>query len=153
MNKNIRRFLDKVRVTDQGCWDFTGSTDGDGYGQFWFQGRTIGAHRFSAEHLAGLTIHGLCVCHRCDRPICVNPQHLYAGTNSVNTQDRESKQRGAKGSKVGTSKLSEQQVKEIRDCYQQSQGHKGILTALAKQYCVSVTAIWIIVHNKGWRHC
>jgi hypothetical protein len=148
----IDRFKSKILIQPSGCWHYQGARDGDGYGMFWFQNRTIGAHRFSAEHLGGLIIQGACVCHRCDNTICVNPNHLFIGSNKLNTLDRHSKGRSAVGSRVGTSKLSEQQIKEIRYRYQQSNGRRGILTELAYDYGVTVTPIWLIVNRKSWQH-
>jgi hypothetical protein len=135
-----------------GCWHYIGSTDGDGYGMFWHNGRTMGAHRFSAEHLGQLNINLGCVCHTCDTPICVNPSHLFIASSVDNTRDRHTKGRSVKGSKVGTSKLTEQDVKEIRNRYNQCNGRKGILTELAQDYAVTVTPIWSIVHRKSWQH-
>ena len=147
-----QRFLTKIQILGD-CWIWQAARDADGYGMFWFNGRTQGAHKFSAEHLAGLDIpKGHCVCHRCDNPSCVNPSHLFTASSADNTRDRHSKGRSARGSGVGTSKLTEQQVNEIRQRYKDANGRRGILTELAKEYGTTVTPIWAICHGLGWRH-
>lgn len=126
----------------------------DGYGAFWYNGKTVGAHKFAAQYLGHMTINpGDCVCHTCDNPLCCNPAHLFIASNVANTADRHAKGRSVKGSKVGTSKFTEAQVQYIRTRYAAVSGRRGILTELAKEFNVSVTPIWSIVHNKGWKHC
>lgn len=90
------RFWERVQKTDD-CWLWTGSTDKDGYGWFWVDGKTATAHRFSyALHNDGAIPDGLYVCHSCDNPPCVNPDHLWLGTNQDNMDDcaRKGRRRG-----------------------------------------------------------
>lgn len=151
--KDIDRFLSKLIKQPTGCWEYSGAKDADGYGMFWFQGKTKGAHQFSARALAGYEINpGDQVCHCCDNPSCCNPNHLFIGSTQQNTKDRDLKNRTAKGSKVGTSKFTEQQVEYIRQRYHAVNGRRGILTELANEFNVTVTPIWSICHRKGWRH-
>lgn len=89
------RFLQKVNKTAT-CWLWTGATCGlVPYGQFWVNSKkkNMRAHRFSYAHFVGPIPEGLAVCHRCDVPLCVNPEHLFAGTLSENMKDSVSKGR------------------------------------------------------------
>lgn len=81
-------------VTSDSCWDWTGTKDGSGYGRIRFKGKFIGVHRLVLQCL-GVPITGLLVMHSCDRPACVNPNHLSAGTASDNQSDSVAKKRHA----------------------------------------------------------
>lgn len=91
------RFWDKVQVSNI-CWEWVGSITKDGYGQFFYQGSLWGAHRASFQIFVGDIQPGLLICHSCDNPSCVNPDHLFQGTYSDNIQDMLSKGRGNYGS-------------------------------------------------------
>ena len=78
------RFDEKV-IAEAGCWVWTSARDGKGYGLFWYQGRSVRAHRM-AWFLAGLHVpQGLVLDHKCRNPACVNPAHLEPVTNRENT--------------------------------------------------------------------
>lgn len=79
------RFWAKVRKTG-GCWLWTASTMGGGYGQFRVPGRSAYAHRFSYELAYGPIPAGLVIDHKCSNPICVNPAHLHMVTQGENTR-------------------------------------------------------------------
>ena len=148
----IKRFKSKIKIEPSGCWHFIGSTDADGYGMFWYNGRTGGAHRFSAYHLGGLDITKGCVCHQCDNPICVNPDHLFIASSQVNTADRHQKGRTVKGSKVGTSVYNEQIIKSVKQAYNSRPHYRGIVKDISKEFNVSYGVVWTVCKNKGWKH-
>jgi hypothetical protein len=89
----LKRFNKRHYKADTGCWLWTGLKDRDGYGLINSKNKNIRAHRWAAKYLKGLDIDDLCVCHSCDTPSCVNPEHLWIGTNADNNADRVAKGR------------------------------------------------------------
>lgn len=87
------RFFEKISFCESGCWVWTGAKNESGYGAFH---SPLGkyAHRFSHEAFIGPIIGENLVCHSCDNPSCVNPEHLWQGTNLENNQDMRIKGRG-----------------------------------------------------------
>ena len=105
------RFWSFVKKT-KGCWNWTGNK-WKGYGMIsaWNpKPRLLKAHRLSYELHKGQVPKGLCVLHSCDNPSCVNPKHLFLGTQLDNLQDMREKGRGY-------AKLSIEQVKKVRSLY------------------------------------
>lgn len=86
---------------NSGCWLWTGTLKkpvrGLGYGHFRVSGKTKVAHRVSWEIFRGPIPDGLCVCHKCDVSICVNPDHLFLGTRLDNIEDMVAKGRQSNG--------------------------------------------------------
>jgi hypothetical protein len=102
------RFFSKVnRTPDGGCWLWNGAVQHNGYGYLHvggrFERRPVRAHRFSWELHRGPIPEGMHVCHSCDTPACVNPDHLFLGSRSDNMRDCASKGRVAT---VGKSRLT-----------------------------------------------
>lgn len=151
-NQN-RRFWQQVNKTDS-CWLWTGSKNSDGYGVLT---RTIGAERFAFKaHRLSYEMHkgdipkDMCVCHSCDNPACVNPDHLWLGTQKDNMVDASDKGRmgKARGEANGLSKLTDNIVREIKQQWQ-----TGISqTALAEQHGVNQVTISKIITGKIWTH-
>ena len=148
MNQDKRRekFLARVKVVD-GCWVFQGMKKGNGYGAVKRDGKFIFAHRYSWMLHKG-DIGGLLVCHKCDNRLCVNPDHLFLGTQKDNQQDMRRKGRHTFGERSKTSKLSTEDVLEIYRLYD-----SGIGTIrLARQFGVTKNLLWLIVRGKAWNH-
>ena len=88
-----RRFFSRVDHTGK-CWLWVGAVTSRGYGWFVAKGRQWTAHRFSWHISRGPIPDGLFVCHHCDTPRCVRPQHLFLGTHADNMADMKAKGRG-----------------------------------------------------------
>lgn len=153
MEKDVIRFLAKVNKTET-CWLWTaGKTGGnrvDPYGYFWFNNSMVRAHRFSWLIHNGDFDRSQHVLHKCDTPACVNPEHLFLGSQSDNTQDAYDKGRASrKGEKGGRTILNDEKVVEIRAKYAEGKYSK---TELGKQYGVNCMTITCIINRKSWSH-
>ena len=138
-------FMRYVLVVPNGCWNWVGHTNRGGYGQMRVRGKTYSAHRLSFMLNRGPIPDGVCVLHRCDVPACVNPDHLFLGTDLDNKNDMIAKGRNPIGPKHGRARLTPEQVAEIRTKRSAGSG----LRSLAKEFGVSQTAIFNVV-KKHW---
>jgi hypothetical protein len=152
LKRSLRdRFYDKVMPEpNTGCWFWTGATKEFGYGVIGLGRRKDGtakAHRVSWELHRGPLNAGDCVLHRCDQPLCVNPNHLYCGTLSDNMKDCVRKGRNFLPNNRGTNakwaKLDEQKVSEIRS-------RKETGAEYARRFGVSKSAVYEIWRGKNW---
>lgn len=138
------------------CWNWTAAVNASGYGiirQSSDGPTSTLAHRVSYELYIGPIPQGLLVCHSCDNRQCVNPEHLFLGTHADNSLDALSKGRTKQQGLVGESnkraKLSEYQVRTIRELY----GSRVFsLKQLGQQFGVGKHVIYQIVTNITWRH-
>lgn len=145
----IKRFLERINKTSN-CWNWTGQLDKDKYGVIRTKLSHVKAHRVSYELFKGLIPEGLLVCHTCDNPSCVNPNHLFLGTYKDNTQDMIKKGRkfNNKGELSSLSKLTEKQILDIRS----RKKYRGLQTDLSKEFNVSFQQISKIIKNQRWKH-
>jgi len=154
--KSIDKFWSKVQKTD-GCWEWQGGRHPDGYGYFVADQKRWQAHRFSAL-LDGRDPSGWKVCHRCDNPSCVRPDHLFLGTQKDNMRDMVAKGRryDSHGENNSFSKLTTQTVLAIRnDCeniMRNNRFPRNTLTPLSKKYNISACHIRDIARRKVWSH-
>lgn len=137
MSALIDKFFDKhvLPEPNSGCWLWDGSLNSDGYGNVRRNKVTQKAHRYVFEKTYGTLANGLCVCHKCDVPNCVNPDHLFAGTHTDNMRDR------AKKGKNNFMKLSINEFKEII-------ADNRMQSVIAKEYGVSRALVSMIKSGK-----
>jgi hypothetical protein len=160
-NKDIARFWNYVDKSGE-CWIWTGKhgkVRGSGwgdYGIFSVRAKFISAHRASYIIEHGSIPEGKCICHKCDTPRCVRPEHLFAGTHYDNMRDCSAKGRNImqvhpeclRGTKNGRSLLTESQVIAIREKHHCDVSER----TLAKEYNVSRSAIHHIIKYDNWRY-
>jgi len=154
MNENVKlmvatpreRITNKVQIcAETGCWNWKGAKQVRGYGELIIAGKKYAAHRLAYALFHGQWPGRLYVCHSCDNVSCVNPEHLFLGTQKDNLQDMAAKGRSTRGERNAQAKLTADDVKAIRASgYTQQK--------LADQYGVSRRAIQLIIQKKRWTH-
>lgn len=143
------RFWPKVQKTEK-CWIWTGPVNLKGYGDLRTRNRLkdghLLAHRVSWELHNGPIPEGIEVCHKCDNPPCVRPDHLFLGTHLDNLADAAKKGRMHPGEKHGMHKLTLQGVIEIRKRFRSGE----LQSCLAEEFGVAQCTISVIVNGKSW---
>lgn len=150
----VARFQKFISPAQSGCWLWTGTgscTNGD-YGTFWLGGRMQRAHRVSWEMNFGPIPTDKVVCHRCDTPRCVNPDHLFLGSQQDNIADMKAKGRAQRVPKPGetnnAAKLTEANVIEIRRL-----DIEGVTrSAMAERFGLSESQVRRIILRQRWAH-
>jgi len=137
-----------LRIPEAGCWVWMGSSQVRGYGEIISNNRKHLAHRASYEAFVGKIPKGMYVCHACDNVACVNPNHLFLGTQKQNLQDMASKGRSTWGEKNPMAKLTEEQVKEIKHGFATGKTD----TELSKQFNISRSTIYGIRNSRLWSY-
>ena len=142
----LERFEQKyVPVPYCGCWLWDGSSDTNGYGVLWADGKQHQAHRLSYSHYKQPIPRGLVVRHTCDVRCCVNPDHLSVGTQKQNVHDMIERGRSVRGEQSPKAVLTGSQVREIRRL-------RGVVfqRELAERFGVTRQAISDIHTNRTW---
>lgn len=152
----VARFWEKVQKTE-GCWLWTGSfTRGRsaGYGRAYLSAARKGAVHARAHRLAWAITHGdpgeMCVLHRCDNRLCVNPEHLFLGTVQDNNADRDSKGRGwdRSGERNVNARLSDADVLAIRRLRAKGKS----LREIGERFGIADTTVSGIALKRAWKH-
>lgn len=169
----IERLIKRITFTEGGCWEWTGCTTDFGYGQINIGGKKWLTHRLSYRLFVGEIPSGLKICHRCDNPPCIRPDHLFLATQKENIDDMmvkgrnmhkvcpETLARGDKngsrtkpesvrrGEKIEWHKLTDEDVIEIRRSF-----NEGEMSApeLAVKFNVIVQTINKVVQGYTWKH-
>lgn len=140
----VARFWSKVDVKHKSkCWEWKASLR-NGYGKLIYRYKTISAHRIAWQLTHG-EIGDYHVLHKCDNPLCCNPNHLFLGTNKDNVDDMIKKRRHPYGEKVGSSKLKESDVIDIiksEDTYKE----------ISEKYNISRSYVSDIKARRYWKH-
>lgn len=129
------------------CWFWMGALDKDGYGIFTLKGKKTPAHVAAYTLSLGDLKESNYVLHKCNKTSCVNPNHLYQGTQKDNVQDQIKAGTFVQGSKNGQALLTEDDVKHIREVSSYYN-----YEYLANAYKVSYHTIWDIIKKRSWKH-
>ena len=153
------RRVANTRRDDNGCWNWQGANNGKGYGVLKVGDKMRLAHRIAYLLSKGEIPDGLLVCHSCDNRACVNPAHLWLGTQSDNLRDGVAKGRPIgrqpgmapinQGSAHGMAKLTEADVLAIRAAHR-DHGTSGAV--LARRYNVTTGLVCGILRGERWKH-
>lgn len=143
------KFFSRVRVEGD-CWVWTGANDGGlGYGKIYLSGGgQLKAHRVAWEMFNGDIKDGLFVLHHCDNPPCVNPAHLFLGTQYENIQDRHRKGRTSHGTSKPHAVLTDDIVRMAKTMFAMGLSKKQIAQGIG----VSYVAIWHVLRGYSWKH-
>jgi hypothetical protein len=149
-SSDLLRFLKKVKKVGD-CWIWQGFCYENGYGQFNLSPWEYRAHRVSFRHFSGLDPGPIRVLHECNTPACVNPKHLFLGTQRANVQQSHDEGRHSmKGDLHPRAKLSEAEVKQILELWF-TESNK--LSEIAKVFpWVSYGTIESICSRRSWAH-
>lgn len=147
----IERYLGNFIVGEKSkCWNWTGSKSGGRYGTIQTGGIQLAAHRVAWQMENGKIPRGKYICHHCDNPACVNPNHLFLGTPKENSRDRETKQRSNRpyGEQHANSKLNAKRVLKIRKILASNEKSAA---ETARLFGVNESTICKIKNRKSWK--
>jgi hypothetical protein len=147
----IDRFMSKIRrdeETDCWIWQDKQRSQECPYGVFHERYVRTLAHRWAYRYWKGAIVDGWCVLHTCDNPKCVNPSHLWLGTHNDNVVDRTRKGRSARGETHSMAKLTEAQVRQLRE--DANSGTSRLM--LARKYDVCLSNVGLVVRRDTWGH-
>ena len=135
---------------ETGCFNVTSHRlNNNGYPRLTISSKCMLTHRFIWEQCFGEIPDGMFVCHKCDNPACINPEHLFLGTHTDNMHDMKEKGRAQRGESHHRARLTEEEVKKIRNEYVPWDKNHSI-RVLAKKYKIGTTGIFDVVRRKSW---
>lgn len=146
----MQRLMAKVdKSGDGGCWNWTAAVMKKGYGVLNARRTYHRVHRLSYILHVGVIPEGMHVLHKCDNRRCVNPEHLFLGTQADNMTDKKLKGRAPKGSSNAAAKLKDNEVASIKTLLARGSCSQPFL---ARWFNVSQSAIHMIARGKNWSH-
>ena len=149
----MKRFWDKVQKTKKDkCWIWLACKDKNGYGQFYLNGKSEKSHRVSYMLANRCSIlKNFNILHKCDNPCCVNPKHLFLGTQKDNVKDMIHKGRRSdtKGNANGHAKINDQDVIEIKRLFHEDKLNQ---TQISQLYPINNRMISRIITGQAWSH-
>lgn len=146
LGERFWRMVDKS-AGNEGCWLWLGSRNSDGYGRFNLGGHCVGAHRVAYRLAFGCVETARCVCHRCDTPSCVNPTHLFLGSDMDNSRDKVAKRRHRFGERTPGARLTARDVQSIR----REVANGCSMRSVALQFAVTPPTVRAIMLGRTWR--
>lgn len=147
MQNHAERFWSRVEVRGKDdCWPWIAAINSGGYGQFRIDGKENGAHRVSWILANGRIPAGGHICHHCDNPSCVNPRHLFLGSNKINHEDKVAKKRHRFGASHPAARLHEDAVRKIKVLALSER----TLASIAQQFKVSHATVSDIAKGRTW---
>ena len=148
LRNKLERKSERIPFTDCGIW--TGAWQSMGYGQVRYNGKTILAHRAAYMVYRSDIPVGLCVLHKCDTPPCINPDHLFLGTQKDNIRDMISKGRGRLRHESGWySRFCADDIRRFRAMYASGE---YTINSLARKLGITSGGMWKIIRRKTWTH-
>ena len=144
---NPTKLLSRIKK-QKGCWIWQGGIQSKGYGSVQYLGKTWLTHRVAWILAHGPIPTGAMVLHRCDRPPCVNPKHLFSGNARINYYDSKKKGRDAHGEKTGMGRLTEKKVETIHKL--RRKGYFAWEIALLLR--VGKTTVGSVLRGTSWKH-
>ncbi len=145
LNVNQRLDANTMPEPNTGCWLWIGSIGNQGYGRLYANNKQNLAHRLSWGRFNGVIPKGMYICHKCDVPSCINPDHLFLGTQKDNIRDASKKGRIPRGEDNCLSKLMNNQVIGIRKA-------TGSHDEIAATFNISRANVGAIKRGETWRH-
>lgn len=134
---------------NNGCIEWQDSVARAGYAQVRRGKKCLTVSRVVMNLTQGFDLSSkLCILHRCDNPLCVNSEHLFAGTHGDNVRDKIRKKRHNFGQRVWKARLTENDVRKIFSLYKSGVGKSEI----ARRFSIAYSSIWRILNQQAWKH-